>query len=1218
MKSSKRKKLGEMLQKLDSKDKDNVIRNHYGFSRLGAKIKQELNLPINNKQAYAILNERLKSDIHRTIDTDEELTKLFQSKQGFVSVRHSDKDLLLESLNNKMNFTPKQVIKLQVGNTYYTIGNNKSRRKIVKALETDFEEIEEQLSSDAKLIFNWNQANELKIKFAEIKGKVSGAFFDKIFNKHVANDFMEISKMCHISHETSYAFIDDDKMKSNIKKFGNVELKIDCMYNDNCLQQSIKTYAKHRELFKNVDYKQHIINYLESLKDFDMVDVKDLKKCEFYNICIKLKNFHLFDDKNHYNLSIHGKGKIIFEIALINKHYIPIIETKMTSYYISNYDDVKLEENAKSIVKLNSKGKYISDKTRYITTDKAIKLLLDKQEKFFIDYHDVYKSNDFISENENDYDDIDLCYDKIQYRNYEIKEHKKPIKIFVADFETHFSNENGYNLTPILCCIKNDSESKCFYEKDSNCSEALLNYVCDKCKDDIVPKIVFHNLKFDAGILLKNVKINPTRVIERGGMLMSMDILYNKRKITFQDSMAYLSMPLKSFSKTFQLDVKKEILPYNYYVEGYNEIISVEEFKNVIKNRYDSEAVKIAKQKASQTHKSISFELEKYKNEVSLEALNIANDWGLCKDNYINMTEYNMKYCEMDCEVLYQGLMKFDKIAKQNIFNIDVDIMMENFKSDLNKYELTNEDKNEMIELRNQELKNFNSQSIFNYKSISSIGDSFMRINDAFDDVVDLCGITRRFISKASCGGRVQTAYNNKIHIKNKILSDFDGVSLYPSAMFRLTKEYGGILKGKPKIIKDLTIEFLNECDGYFVEIKINKVNKKRAFSVLGLRLEDRRLYNDSKLKNCYVVVDKITLEMLIEYNMIEYDIIKGYYFDEGRNPNMGVEVKKLFDLRLKAKSENNEGLSTTYKLMMNSCYGKCGLKASDYTTSYCSKDKFSSIYNNQASSIYSYEYLDNDMVKYKKMNDIDLHYNAIHVSSEILSMSKKIMNEIMYLAEDNNINIYYTDTDSMHIDYNDIDKLSNLYKEKFNDSELHNNGELIGKKLCQFHSDFDSKIISKQSKKDDIVAIESIFLGAKCYIDKITNLENINEDSTLKNKNAIDYHIRAKGVNVDCIVKLAEDYYNGDVMKVYHELLNNKQLTFDLSCGGNKASFKTSDFNVINNHIVRNIKFEGKTYILYDKNDMKIIDTILEDSEEFDMKHHKIENNINLIRRVD
>ena len=44
------------------------------------------------------------------------------------------------------------------------------------------------------------------------------------------------------------------------------------------------------------------------------------------------------------------------------------------------------------------------------------------------------------------------------------------------------------------------------------------------------------------------------------------------------------------------------------------------------------------------------------------------------------------------------------------------------------------------------------------------------------------------------------------------------------------------------------------------------------------------------------------------------------------------------------------------------------------------------------------------------------------------------------------------------------------------------------------------------------------------------------------------DYHIRMKGVNVESIVKKAEQDYEGDVIKLYRDLYEGKDVTFDLA----------------------------------------------------------------------
>jgi hypothetical protein len=109
---------------------------------------------------------------------------------------------------------------------------------------------------------------------------------------------------------------------------------------------------------------------------------------------------------------------------------------------------------------------------------------------------------------------------------------------------------------------------------------------------------VFHNLKFDLSVLLSQKdKITTLEIIERGGILMSAIVRYRNQNIHFQDSYAYLTLPLSAFSKTFHLECKKEILPYNYYVKNYKEVVTIDEFKQAIRNRYDAKAEKEAKKK---------------------------------------------------------------------------------------------------------------------------------------------------------------------------------------------------------------------------------------------------------------------------------------------------------------------------------------------------------------------------------------------------------------------------------------------------------------------------------------------------------------------------------------------------------------------------------------------------------------------------------------------
>ena len=79
-------------------------------------------------------------------------------------------------------------------------------------------------------------------------------------------------------------------------------------------------------------------------------------------------------------------------------------------------------------------------------------------------------------------------------------------------------------------------------------------------------------------------------------------------------------------------------------------------------------------------------------------------------------------------------------------------------------------------------------------------------------------------------------------------------------------------------------------------------------------------------------------------------------------------------------------------------------------------------------------------------------------------------MNKVFSCAFDVGVKIYYQDTDSIHLNYDDVDKVVKRYKGKYG-------LELVGEDLGNFHIDF-----SMDKANSEIYAIESLFLGKKTY----------------------------------------------------------------------------------------------------------------------------------------
>ena len=158
---------------------------------------------------------------------------------------------------------------------------------------------------------------------------------------------------------------------------------------------------------------------------------------------------------------------------------------------------------------------------------------------------------------------------------------------------------------------------------------------------------------------------------------------------------------------------------------------------------------------------------------------------------------------------------------------------------------------------------------------------------------------------------------------------------------------------------------------------------------------------------------------------------------------------------------------------------------------------------------------------------------------------------------------------------------------------------ELEGNNMGQFNCDFDSKKLKKKYLKihfekkygrpptddeiDDkkikkefkcnIISEESVFLGKKCYVDKL-----IIEGDDGGKLYGVDYHIRMKGVSGDAIAdKILEEGI--DVVELYDRLFDGEEIKFDLCCRQVKACFETmADGTMTTREIFeRKIQFRNK-----------------------------------------
>ena len=918
----------------------------------------------------------------------------------------------------------------------------------------------------------------------------------------------------------------------------------DGKYDDSCLCYSLKLLG-----FDITPLKCMVRNRNIPQKCFkDIAEILDI------HLCIR----YVKDEKKKLHYGDETKDPI--EIGNIYNHYFLIEKTNYTSYCIENYFDICHIEDFNKISSKNN-NKYVKRNDRFINSYKLLKIFYNNENKFLeeLEYnHHMYKTcfhNEIKHFGSLKYDDeVNTKIVKYQENDNEV------IDTLFFDFETTTLRSDGKDTIHKPYLVYTDKHPNGFYGRD--CGRQLLNNLIDTYGVSVYPKndkekelykqtinrrlnlrLIAHNCGYDYRFLVEHLKFDErNQPIEKGnGLLTAKCVAYHNNKvlsIELRDSLKMINMRLDKFGKTFNLKVAKQLMPYSLYTE-----------ENVEK-RY--------------LHKDIclkNYEL-KNKENIFLENCKKAD---CIKNDIIDIIKYSGWYCYLDCLTLKEGYEKFTDLVKEAT-----------------------------------------GQNINNYLTLASLADAYLKLNNCYEGVYSISGVPRHFIQKCVVGGRCMTANNKKIrklgskkyHKKYKLkteekeckISDFDAVSLYPSAMNRMD----GFLQGKPKVIEENFENIKNKVDGYFVEIKILELNKNYNFPMASYMTDKgiRNFTND--LVGRHIYLDKYGLEDLDKYQDIKYEFIKGYYFDEGRNNKINEVIKYVFEQRLKYKGmryvykddeiikvfdtkkdfekseyfENKEydiiegnPLQLIFKELMNSSYGKSYMKPIETDKKYIHKDDYEKFqdrhFNNikQTTELFDKEHYKVDMIK-----NIDTHFNCVHIGVEILSMSKRIMYEVMTIAEDNNYNMYITDTDSIHIDTDKVELLAEKFKQE-------HNRELIGKGMGQFHTDFELN-----GACGEIVAIDSVFLGKKCYCDRLKSVDKFGND-------IYDYHIRMKGVPCSSILYKANKDYDGDVIALYNDMYNGIEVEFDLLVnddGSKKCRFEfNKDMTIQNKHeFKRNIKF--------------------------------------------
>lgn len=982
---------------------------------------------------------------------------------------------------------------------------------------------------------------KLKIKIESTKDRQIRKKDKKLYNELIT---LKQQKLAELGRELARDDLPEKSEKSKEIEIpfddGDLNCFINCLeyynFNDNaCLRA-----------------KELIINGMITMGSLELL-AKELK------VGFDVYQYRPKNDSRNFEIKKYNKrAKKRFNINFNSNHYFPDYKIQVTHHSLCNYKKCKRFPEWWKITGFKKNGKPKRSNSKYLDTKNIVRLLVENKDELL----EKISTEELMKYNLTDYDP-DLIKPQLDKSKLIKKPKGKQIQqytgIYVFDTETTPQGVHKDFCGSIQQINPETEESinigteygegyleRLFNKLPKNKWVKRFDKKGNRKKDECLPILAYaHNLKYDFSFVRK-FSTGKCDMIKNGGSVLQVSGYFFNRKIIFRDSYCMITQPLSKFGEMFQLETEKDIMPYNAYTR------------------------KSIKQKSIRIKTALRNLKNKPDKKQFLENIEKLQLFTTKQKKAFYHLEYCAYYCQKDVEVLGAGLLKMHKLTKK-VTGLD----------------------------------------IFQYITAPSLSHQNFLKEGAYEGCHKLHGITRDYIQKCVVGGRCQLYYNNKQFYEAKdlldtgqLIEDFDANSLYPSAMYELGERVGGYLKGpaKPFINSErkkrkLTLKQLEKFDGYFVKILIKNIPKKRAFPVISKVFNKKRNWINEL--HGYHFLDKITLEDLQKYHGLvefrDFDILEGYYFDEGRNPKITEIIKNLYNERIKYKNEyriekNGKVIETrlpkesgveyikkfgkdtknyfkklvagdtenkykllkknpiqeVYKLLMNSSYGKTIQKPIESSIVLVNNDEelknLIRVNHNRIRQSVRIEGTQKHFVTISKSTF--KHESLPQIGSEILAMSKRIMNRVMYLAEDIGIKILYQDTDSMHLKTKDLKKLKKAYKQKYGI-------DIDGTQMGQFCSDFNDFTISEKDpetgeltkiKVKTIGSAKFIGCGKKVYFDKLVGKHN--------GELVFGEHTRLKGIT-PAIIKLKleqKEFKYNNSEELYTGLYQGEAVTFNLA----------------------------------------------------------------------
>lgn len=425
--------------------------------------------------------------------------------------------------------------------------------------------------------------------------------------------------------------------------------------------------------------------------------------------------------------------------------------------------------------------------------------------------------------------------------------------------------------------------------------------------------------------------------------LLSLQITYNNYTLIFKDSLLLLPSSLSKLCKSFGLEENKGIFPFklnNIYYLGRVPFLS--------------------------DHINVSYDdyMEFYKDYFDSHGFPLDNKYWYFKEEAI-------KYCELDCKVLYQIIKKFNLLTFDS-FNINID----------------------------------------KFPTLSSLSFAIFRknyINKNEDDMMihQLHGEISDNIRQSYTGGAVDMY----LPIGNDLFA-YDVNSLYPYVMANKPMPVG-----QPTYFEGDIRKIDSKAFGFFYCKITNPEYLEHPIIQTHVKIKDQGIRTLAPLGTWDDMIFSEEMDNAIKYGY-KFEILWGYTFN--KKVIFKDFVEDLYKIRL--SYPKSDPMNYIAKIIMNSLYGRFGMNDKFIITRILDNKSYNLFENDKNKIIQDIIELGNKtLVQYKEDNldkildnGSQIHNINIAVASAITAYSRIHMTQF---KNNPNYNLFYTDTDSIYID---------------------------------------------------------------------------------------------------------------------------------------------------------------------------------------------------------